>query len=333
MLLERLAQYLKERAGDSSFHVVRQAGPAQEVTLQEAQPELRSATVVEGEGMSVHPVGWASATRFTHFLDGIERTHVPYYHDMIPVLYAFTGAVVRKRGGDRRMSTAEALSAENLYFPFAYVEPSGLAGAGIPARNVVDEDKGNSDPPDAHPVKLLELARRAVSNYRAELERDLAERWTARAGPEDWLLWDGSISGRVGTSTHPRVIGVVKSHQTQYFSGEDQWKVLGLAPGERSSVFQPRVRDWTPVYSWYLRLHPNDGRDVYFGLVRVEAAASDETVAVAEEISRWLLGERSPLSLPDGRWDRLIYPIRDCEQYLRSIAPSRVRIESALAGV
>lgn len=56
-------------------------------------------------------------------------------------------------------------------------------------------------------------------------------------------------------------------------------------------------------------------------LVRVEGPASDATLGRADEISRWLLAERAPLSLPDGRWDRLLYPIRDCEAFLRSRAP------------
>ncbi len=37
----------------------------------------------------------------------------------------------------------------------------------------------------------------------------------------------------------------------------------------------------------------------------------------ADQLSRWLLAERSPLSAPDPRWDRLLYGIRAVEQYLR----------------
>jgi hypothetical protein len=43
--------------------------------------------------------------------------------------------------------------------------------------------------------------------------------------------------------------------------------------------------------------------------------------AIADRISRWLLAETTPLSLPDARWDRLLYPIRDCEEFLRARAP------------
>mgnify|MGYP001765037969 CR=1 FL=1 len=41
--------------------------------------------------------------------------------------------------------------------------------------------------------------------------------------------------------------------------------------------------------------------------------------ARADEVSRWVLGEALPVALPDGRWDKMVYGIRDCESYLRAI--------------
>ncbi|MGI8510566.1 MAG: hypothetical protein ACR2MQ_14715, partial [Gemmatimonadaceae bacterium] len=90
--------------------------------------------------------------------------------------------------------------------------------------------------------------------------------------------------------------------------------------GERSSVFRVRSERRTEVVSWYLRLRDPRGHDAMFGLVRIEAALSDDVAARANEISRWVLGEASPLSLPDNRWDRMAYGIRDCEEFLRAIA-------------
>ena len=150
-----------------------------------------------------------------------------------------------------------------------------------------------------------------------------------------WLVVDGSLGGTLGGDyekyRNPNIIGLVKSHQTQYFQLEEQRGILGLRPGERSGVFQPLGR--TPVYSWYLRMRPNAGEDVYFGLIRVEAPAEDRTLDMADEISRWILAERAPLSLPDSRWDKMIYPIRDCEMFLKSLAPNRTVLEASLSGL
>jgi len=37
-------------------------------------------------------------------------------------------------------------------------------------------------------------------------------------------------------------------------------------------------------------------------------------------VSRWILAERAPLATPDGRWDRLLYPIHEVETFLRARA-------------
>ena len=101
--------------------------------------------------------------------------------------------------------------------------------------------------------------------------------------------------------------------------------MLGLARGERSTVFRVSVGRRQPVASWYLRLRDPAGRDPMWGLVRLEAALPDAAEAPAaltrraDAISRAVLGEVAPLALPDPRWDKLVYPIRDCEQFLRAV--------------
>jgi hypothetical protein len=55
-------------------------------------------------------------------------------------------------------------------------------------------------------------------------------------------------------------------------------------------------------------------------LLRVEAAAGDDITDRANEISRWVIAEGAPLALPDGRWDKMAYGIRDTEEFLRAIS-------------
>jgi hypothetical protein len=62
------------------------------------------------------------------------------------------------------------------------------------------------------------------------------------------------------------------------------------------------------------------GHDALFGLVRVESAECADMTARADEISRWIIAEGSPLALPDGRWDKMSYGIRDTEEFLRAIS-------------
>ena len=95
---------------------------------------------------------------------------------------------------------------------------------------------------------------------------------------------------------------------------------MALEAGERSSAFRVAPSSRNAVASWYVRVRPAKGRDALFGLVRVEAAETADITARADEISRWVIAEGAPLALPDGRWDKMAYGIRDTEEYLRAIS-------------
>jgi hypothetical protein len=165
---------------------------------------------------------------------------------------------------------------------------------------------------------LLERAIRAVDRQRDALEDELAEAWCAIGGAP--LFIDGGISRSERVASSASAIGVIKSHRTLYVEGEALKTVVGLARGERSSVFLVSPRSRSAVMSWYLRLRDPAGHDVLWGLVRVEMSQCDNPTERSDEISRWVLAESSPLALPDGRWDKMSYGIRDCEEFLRAIS-------------
>jgi len=153
-------------------------------------------------------------------------------------------------------------------------------------------------------------------------ERELAERWCEGADGE--LFVDGAITASERVATSSCVVGVVKSHRTLYAEGDALRAVLHLERGARTSVFRITSPKRTPVASWYLRLRDPHGRDPLWGLVRVEVAeprgASAKTIGErADEVSSWVLAEALPLAVPDARWDKMVYGIRDCEEFLRAI--------------
>jgi hypothetical protein len=56
-----------------------------------------------------------------------------------------------------------------------------------------------------------------------------------------------------------------------------------------------------------------------WGLVRVEIPIGTFSRERADRVSRGVLAETAPVSLPDARWDRLLYGIRDCEMFLAAV--------------
>jgi hypothetical protein len=224
-------------------------------------------------------------------------------------------AIVRERR-NRRLVTWAHERETALYLPRALVAAALWSEDGpMPLVDTCADGVGGAVA-SAHPMALVERAYSVVRHRRDALETKLAERWCGLdLGP---LFVDGSISGspRVGTATC--VAGVIKSHRVLYVEGDALTCVLGLRRGERSSMLRITPK-WATVATWYLRIRDPEGHDPLWGLVRVEIAESRADTARADEISRWILAEASPLALPDARWDTMVYGIRDCEETLRAV--------------
>jgi hypothetical protein len=295
-------------------------------------PRLIAAAPIEGHALRAVRIDAGrdpAPAALAAFLDGTQASHVVHYEDGLPMVLGRVAAVVRARRGRTMTTWARPVVEHRLYVPCAHLSPPALAaldGAGVPiVDTTAPEDDGSI--PSAHPLALLERAVHFVQADRERAERDLAEAWCRREGDalRAVLCVDGSIQGSEHLAAAPCVVGVVKSHRTLYVDGAALRTVLALMRGERSTVFRVSVGRRQPVASWYLRLRDPAGRDPMWGLVRLEAALPDASDAPAllarraDAISRAVLAEVAPLSLPDARWDKLIYPIRDCEQFLRAV--------------
>jgi hypothetical protein len=268
----------------------------------------RPATLIEGDVVAGHPVGRATpCPEPLAFLDGVQRHQVVAYVGTCPLVAATVGAGVRQRVG-RELRTAVELS-ERLLLG----RPEALAAA-PPTPGYRQVALPDEDP--EHPIRDLDSAVAAIDDARSHLEVAAGEAF--RRESDGWLVVDGSLAMSPHWAGDPRMLGVSKSHTTLPFEGTNLEAYLRLPEGCRSSVFQPASRRVAPVYAWGLRLWDWTGRDLLFGLVRVEAAPQPETLERVDEFSRWLLAERAPISAPDARWDRLLYGIHNVEEYLRA---------------
>lgn len=295
-------------------------------------PRVRPALPVEGHAVRARPVGAGAAgdAGFAAFLDGTQHSRVVGYVDGLPVVFATVAAVVRVRR-NRRLATwgRGPVVERRLYAPAAMLPAPARAALGALARelgvDLVDtaEPRAGEEAPCAHPFALSDRALSVVKEDRERAEKALAERWCRQE--HEALFVDGGIQASDVVARARCVVGVVKSHRTLYADGEDLRAVLALRQGERSTAFVVGAVRRTAVASWYLRLRDPAGRDPMWGLVRVEAAAPDPAEAPEhfsarlDQLSRWVMAEAAPLSLPDARWDKLAYGVHDCEQFLRAV--------------
>jgi hypothetical protein len=290
------------------------------VSLQDP-PRLIAASVIEGKSLVAHDVGEDVHAVFAGFLDGTQTSKVVAYAGSIPIVHGTVAAVVRARI-DRRLRTWATPSVERrLYAPLRLLPPTwreAIGSAGVPVTDSIED----REPGSPHPFALHDAAIHAVQRDREGVETELAERWCGDA--EGALLIDGSISASEVVAASPNVVGVIKSHRTLYAEGDALERVLALQRGERSSVLRITSPRRSPVASWYLRLRDAGGHDPLWGLVRIEIAEPREPTKRglaerADAVSRWVLAEALPLAVPDARWDKMVYGVRDCEEFLRAI--------------
>jgi hypothetical protein len=290
-------------------------------------PRLIRASPLEGGPIRAHRVFGEAEAGFDAFLDGTQTSRVLDFAGGVAVIFGTVAAVIRVRRNRRLATWGQPSVARAIYAPRREIRPEYWEALGRLGIRVVDtsDAAAASDPaspnPPHHPFVLRDAAVHRVQKDREQLEQRLAERWCAHE--KGMLFIDGGISGSERVAVSSCTVGVVKSHRTLYAEGDELQRVFDLRRGERSSVFRITSPKRIPVASWYLRLREPAGHDPLWGLVRVEIAqpaAGDPPIGVrADEVSRWVLAETAPLALPDSRWDKMVYGVRDCEEFLRAI--------------
>lgn len=247
---------------------------------------------------------------FSYFLDGIERKKILFYYRSIPCIYGYVAAAIMGRTDRKMHSTGIEDSTQFLYLDATHF-PNDL---GIKIKDI------SKDEPML-PDQYIFEAHKEIQKVRGEMERSLAKQWLRKGNKDGWLFVDGRLEKMSKDLTFgANMVGIVKSHHASYFDYENQYRIYSMKKGERSSVFQPEGEN---VYSWYLRLHYDSKYGTNdFGLIRVEVPAEEEFLEKADLISSWILLETRPVAFPASRWDRMIYPIKYCEDYLKSKAPS-----------
>jgi hypothetical protein len=299
-------------------------GPPLETLTQTTDlPRLIGAVGIESHVLRARSVPDGPCFAFSAFLDGTQESRVLQYTESLPIIRGVVAAVIRVRK-NRRLATWRHDVQTRVYAPralFSRGVNEAISKLGVP---IVDTTAGVDVDTQAgeHPFAVRDAAIHKVQEDRERAEHALAERWCNLV--HEPLFVDGGISANEKVAREHCVVGVVKSHRTLYAEGDGVQTVLRLRERERTTVFRVTSPKRTTVASWYLRLRDSAGRDPMWGLVRVEIAEPQVSTEVeirerADEVSRSILAEVVPLSLPDARWDKMVYGIRDCEEFLRAV--------------
>jgi hypothetical protein len=191
------------------------------------------------------------------FLDGTQRWIVERWLGIHPVVRAHVAAAVLRRVGGMLTEVASDLE------EFRVVARHRVSGDLLSA--LEDDDTPVLDAGGdarAHPLLDLRLAALRVERRRAALERRLAAEYLA-AGARDWLVVDGSIEDLAASvAGGTALLGLVKSHDTQFLDGADLKAALTLpeAVATASEVSRWLLAERTPLAApderWDRLLYP-----------------------------------------------------------------------------
>lgn len=279
------------------------------------------------ERTDTRPIRSDGTSEFRFFEDGIQRTlyvgHLIVNGFHIPVHFCSVAAVILRREDrsfrlvDGFFSKRDMLLVSRANVPI----PSTLDRLSQFGIEVVDTERATRN--------FNELCRAAqyhAKDERLSVEKLVIEKWAETFDDNSFLVVDGTLMNLRSERAVARCLGVSKEVLERYFELQNHKKVHGLQEGERSWVFHFKTAEEDPRLgardrlSWYVRIRNTRGRHPEFGLLRCELSKAHEKNCseLAERLSSSLFAERYPISFPDPRWDRLLYPIRQCEQYLRS---------------
>jgi hypothetical protein len=263
---------------------------------------------------------YTNESSLVYFMDGVQKTvlwqHYDYNGSKIPVYLHFSGAVIIERKSPDSFVPFDAVYKNAILVPtfiFEELQSPWLVDTG--AKNYYD---------------LNEIRSKAKVKSRAlrqEIEQEIMHSFLeSRASGDEILIKDGNI---FGTMKSKRVVGLIKTHQTLYLQSpypDIQQRVWNMPQYYRSMTFSIQMIENVStlshkVSSFYLRI--NEPTHPEMGLVRVEY---NSPFANADEFSSWLIAESRVRASCD-RWDRQIYPIQVCENYLRTQIPSSRHIE------
>jgi hypothetical protein len=294
-------------------------------------------------------------SRLCYFLDGVQSSREIGRIEMAPVIVATVAAAIVNRC-DRRFSRMPLKTPPSLVQAVILPRSAGeakveafwelLLEAGFSKLGsdetpssphlVLDsaEYMAEADPSDY--VGMRERARVRVRALRERLEGGMLREWElddrTLEDRDAWIAVDGQLENI--RESNRRAIGLIKSVARPEFVGKDVGMLLDLEPGMRTTSFIPdwqiRLDPGKQRTSWYLRVWPPQrGADALGSLMRVEAPR-DTTPEMVDEISRWILAERAPLSKPDPRWPAMIYPIHYVEKILKPLVQGSERAYARL---
>ncbi len=280
--------------------------------------------------------GQQPGQHLVHFARVLQRTQlIGHFYNKgveVPIHYSITGAVLLERRGRKFKVWGEPELRNTVLLPFGFVPDPKLLEAFQGDSDLRLVDSGGDRP------EYTQLRISAVKKAQ-EMAMELRARIYLR-----WLKAEGSNVNDVLTA-HGSVVDVPNKYLSQNFIALDQRVYL---PWQNSELLEAQLQvpaygrgqllrvsntvgdDPMTKYMWFVRLRNSSKADPEFGLLSCLILAENDQQAIerANQFSQRVIEERLPVTFPEDNWDKLIFPLKLCRDYLDSLVPTRETVRS-----
>jgi hypothetical protein len=294
---------------------------------------------------TTHPdVSYYSSPRpqdlhLVYFARTLQRTqligHFIHKGFEVPVHYSITGAIILKRVARKFHVWGAPKLQSNVLLPFNFVDDRSILERYTGDAVLHLHDSGG-DRPEYTQLRIAAL--RKAQGITVELRRQLYEQWRHEEGadPAQVLVFSGMIENIPNDQLTSNILAIADRVYVPWQNSEllePQLIVPAYQRGQLMRVVNTEGADPMPKYTWFVRLRTSAKADPEFGLVRCTCLAPDDASAGprANAFTARLVDERLPVTFPAEDWDKLIFPVKLCRDYLESLIATRDTVKSYFA--
>jgi hypothetical protein len=276
----------------------------------------------------------ASDLELVYFSKELQRTqlvgHFRHQGYEIPVHYGLTGAIILKRT-DKRFGAWHQPKLENfVLLPFEFSDAAVRAQfEGIPGLRILDS--GGTRP--EYTQLRIDAVRKAHA-LTQQLRGELLHEWRTLEGADNTqvLVASGIDVDTPNSALTPNFVALSEQVYVPWQNSQVLERQLQIGEHERGQVLKATKVEGDPMtkYTWFIRLRLSAKADPEFGLLRCTIIAKDDADAIerANRFSTCVMAERLPVTFPAEGWDKLIFPVKLCRDYLESLIPTKETVRS-----
>lgn len=274
-----------------------------------------------------------------YFARALQRTQlVGHFYSQgieVPVHYAITGAIILERHNRKFKVWRRPELHTNVMLPFNFVDKREVLDQFQSDRQVQLIDTGGDRP---EYTQLRIAAVRRARELTLELRGKLCSAWGLSDGQDEskYMVLSGTVADIPNKLLGPNFFALARRVYVPWINSQLLEPQLITPPYHRGQMLKTtntQGDDPMSKYTWFVRLRSSSQADPEFGLVRCTCLADNDADGSekANQITARLVDERLPVTFPAEGWDKLIFPMKLCNDFLESMVPTRDTVKSYFA--